>query len=421
MPTHTPDSTDRSRRRFASRGRLWGRLTASRRRIPANVRSLSWVSFANDLASEMLYPIVPLFLTITLGAPVAVLGLIEGIAEGVAVGLRGVAGRLSDLGAARRRPWIAAGYGASAAARPIVAAAPAWGYVLAGRLVDRAGKAARTAPRDALIRDSTPPEAVGAAFGYHRALDTAGAVVGPLVAVGLLTVGFSLRGVIWLAVLPGAVAALLVFRVREASRRSPSETEGTGAGRPAMPRAFWTVLAIWVVFSLGNSSDVFLILRAENLGVGTTLTVLAYALYNLVYASLAWPFGALSDRVPRPAVVAAGLAVFVLVYLGFALAPGSWAIWPLFVVYGIYIAATEGVARAWVADYAPEGAVGTAYGLFAAASGGALLVASVVAGVLWSQVGPAAPFVLGAAAATVALFFLIVFLGSGSANRRPSV
>jgi MFS family permease len=421
MAAHRPDSTDQGGRGLAKGCRLWGRLAAAQRRIPANVRSLSWVSFTNDLASEMLYPIVPLFLTITLGAPVAVLGLIEGIAEGVAVGLRGVAGRLSDLGAARRRPWIAAGYGASAAARPIVAAAPAWGFVLAGRLVDRAGKAARTAPRDALIRDSTPHQLVGAAFGYHRALDTAGAVVGPLIAVGLLAVGFSLRGVLWLAVLPGAAAALLVFRVREASRRSPAEPVRSGAGRPALPRAFWMVLAIWMVFSLGNSSDVFLILRAENLGAGTTLTVLAYALYNLVYASLSWPLGALSDRVPRPAVVAGGLAVYVLVYIGFALASGPWAIWPLFVVYGVYIAATEGVARAWVADYAPEGAVGTAYGLFAAASGGALLVASVVAGVLWSQVGPAAPFVLGAVAATIALLFLVVFLGSVSASRRPSV
>lgn len=418
MTPHSPDRAGQSSRPLQKAPGPRARLAASRRRIPANVRSLSWVSFANDLASEMLYPIVPLFLTITLGAPVAVLGLIEGIAEGVAVGLRGVAGRLSDLGRGRRRPWIAAGYGASAVGRPIVAAAPAWGFVLAGRLVDRAGKAARTAPRDALIRDSTPHRLVGAAFGYHRALDTAGAVIGPLVAVGLLAAGLSMRGVLWLAVLPGAMAALLVLRVREASRRSPPEPARAGADRPALPRAFWMVLAIWVVFSLGNSSDVFLILRAENLGVGTTLTVLAYALYNLVYASLAWPFGALSDHVPRPAVVAAGLAVYVLVYLGFALASGPLAIWPLFVVYGIYIAATEGVARAWVADYAPEGAVGTAYGLFAAASGGALLVASVVAGVLWSQVGPAAPFAVGAAAAAVALLFLVVFLWSGSASRR---
>lgn len=396
-----------------------GCLATSRRRIPANVRSVSWVSFANDLASEMLYPIVPLFLTITLGAPVAVVGLIEGIAEGVAVGLRGVAGRLSDLGKARRRPWIAAGYGASAVGRPIIAAAPAWGFVLVGRLVDRLGKAARTAPRDALIRDSTPRALFGAAFGYHRALDTAGAVIGPLVAVGLLAVGLSLRSVLWVAVVPGAVALLLVLRVREASARSLLEPAGTETGVRALPRAFWIVLAIWVVFSLGNSSDVFLLLRAHDLGAGTTLAVLAYAAYNFVYASLSWPFGALSDRVPRPTVLAGGLTVFVLVYLGFALAPGPWAIWPLFVMYGVYIAATEGVARAWVADYAPEGAVGTAYGLFAAASGGALLVASVVAGVLWSQVAPAAPFVLGAASATLALFALIVFVGSGSA-RRPA-
>ena len=159
------------------------RIGRARRGLPENVRALGWVSFANDFASELMYPVLPLFLTITLGAPVAVLGLIEGIAEGVAVGLRGVAGWLSDRAGERRRPWIVAGYSLSALARPVIAAAPAWGYVLVGRLADRIGKAARTAPRDALISDSTPAELRGASFGYHRAMDTAGAVVGPLIAV----------------------------------------------------------------------------------------------------------------------------------------------------------------------------------------------------------------------------------------------
>ena len=387
-------------------GRL-GRVAKARRALPENVRALGWVSFANDLASELLYPIVPLFLTITLGAPVAVLGVIEGVAEGVAVGFRGAAGWLSDRAGGRRRPWINAGYAATAASRPLLAAAPAWGWVLGARLVDRLGKAARTAPRDALIRDSTPPALVGASFGYHRALDTAGAVVGPLVAVAFLAGGVSLRTVLWVAVVPGFATLLLLVRVREAPRARLAEAEARHGDVRALPRSFWLVLGVWVVFSVGNSSDVFILLRARDLGLGTTLVVLSYASYNLVYASLSWPLGALSDRVPRPAVLGGGLAVFGLVYLGFAVAPASWAVWPLLLVYGAYVAATEGVAKAWVADHAPGGAVGTAYGLFAAATGASLLVASVVAGLLWDHVSPAAPFALGAASAGLALLLML--------------
>ena len=387
------------------------------RRLPPNVRALGWVSFANDLASELVYPIVPLFLTTTLGAPVAVVGLIEGIAEGASVGLRGLSGWLSDRMGEKRKPWIVAGYGATAVSRPLLAAAPAWGWVLGARLVDRLGKASRTAPRDALIKDSTEPRLVGSAFGYHRALDTAGAVIGPLVAVAFLAAGSSLRTVLWIAVVPGFLTLLLVGRVREVRGRALAQ------GRPhreaqVLPRAFWIVLGIWVVFSLGNSSDVFIILRAQDLGLGTTLVVLAYAAYNLVYSTLSWPFGALSDRVPRQAVLAGGLAVFALVYLGFAYAPAGWAVWPLLIAYGVYIAATEGVARAWVADHAPSGAGGTAFGIFAAATGGALLVASIVAGLLWDHISPRAPFFFGACAALVALV-LLALAGVTGLTRAP--
>jgi MFS family permease len=359
---------------------------------------------------------VPLFLTATLGAPVAVLGLIEGISEGVAVGLRGTAGWLSDRLGRRRLPWVNGGYAASAVARPLLAAAPVWGWVLTARLIDRVGKAARTAPRDALIRDSTEPGLMGASFGYHRALDTAGAVVGPLVAAALLASGLSLRTALWIAVPPGFAALLLLRRAREVPQRTEDAAALGHAEARALPRAFWLVLAVWVVFSLGNSSDVFIILRAHDLGLSATLVVLAFALYNVVYAALSWPLGALSDRLPRPLVLGGGLAVFALVYVGFALASSAWAVWPLFAVYGIYIAATEGVARAWVADHAPAHAVGTAYGIFAAASGGSLLVASVVAGVLWSSVSPAAPFLMGAAAAVAALALMVATLRSYSRN-----
>ena len=381
------------------------RLRAQRRLLPENVRALGWVSFANDLASELAYPVVPLFLTITLGAPVAVVGLIEGIAEGIAVGLRGISGRLSDRAAHRRVPWIFSGYAVSAVARPVIAAAPTWGWVLGGRVADRLGKAARTAPRDALIKDSTPASLMGASFGYHRALDTAGAVVGPVIAVAVLASGGSLRSVLWLAVIPGFLTLLLLRRVHEKPAAAASPARVKPAAVP-MPRSFWFVLSVWVVFSLGNSSDVFLLLRSKELGLSSTLVILAYAFYNVVYSGLSWPLGALSDRVSRPLVLAAGLVVFALVYLGFAAASASWAVWPLFIVYGVYIAATEGVARAWVADHAPSGASGTAYGIFAAATGASLLFASVVAGLLWSHVSPSAPFVLGVVSAGLALLLL---------------
>jgi MFS family permease len=382
------------------------RVLAAQRALPRNVRALSWVSFANDAASELAYPVVPLFLTVTLGAPVAVVGLIEGIAEGIAVGLRGVAGWLSDRWGERRLPWVGWGYAGSTGGRVLLAAAPAWGWVLGGRVVDRLGKGARTAPRDALIRDSTPPDLLGSAFGYHRALDTAGAVVGPLTAVVLLTAGLSFRTVLWFAVVPGFIALLLLRAVREAPRRT--ETVATGGTR-SLPRAFWVVLGIWVVFSFGNSSDVFLLLRARNLGLGATLVVLAYSAYNVIYAGLSWPLGALSDRRRRETVLAGGLLVFALVYLGFALAPGGWAVWPLLALYGAYVAATDGVARAWVADRVPPGAaIGTAYGVFSAVTGAALLAASIAAGLLWSHVSPRAPFFLGAASAGIA-FVLVLF------------
>jgi MFS family permease len=388
----------------------------ARLELPRNVRALSWVSFANDAASELAYPVVPLFLTVTLGAPVAAVGLIEGVAEGIAVGLRGAAGWLSDRWGERRLPWVTGGYAGSAAGRVVVAAAPAWGWVLLGRVVDRLGKGARTAPRDALIRDSTPAPLLGSAFGYHRALDTAGAVVGPLVAVALLAAGLSFRSVLWFAVAPGIVALLLLRAVREAPR---AETEAAAPAEAGpLPRAFWVVVGIWVVFSLGNSSDVFLLLRAKELGLGTTLVVLAYALYNVVYSGLSWPLGAFSDRHRRELVLGGGLLVFGLVYLGFAVASSAWAVWPLLAVYGSYVAATDGVARAWLADQVPGRAIGTAYGIFSAATGAALLIASVTAGLLWSHVSPAAPFVLGASSAALAL--LLLLLSSPRLGRAPT-
>jgi len=381
------------------------------RRIPENVRAVSLVSLVNDLASELAYPVVPLFVTTVLGAPVAVLGVIEGIAEGAAVALGAASGWISDRAGGRRVPWIAGGYGLSAAARAIVAAAASWGGVLVGRLADRTGKALRTAPRDALIRDSSPPELVGTSFGFHRALDTVGASVGPLFAVLLLGAGLSLRDVLWISVVPGLLAVLLVRRVREA----PARPEAPHAA-PRLRHGFWWVVAAAVVFSLGNSSNAFLLLRASDLGLSATLVILAYALYNVVYAGFAWPLGSLSDRVPRAAVLAGGIVVYAFAYAGFALVSESWAVWPLFALYGLYVAATDGVVKAWVADHVEGPLAGTAYGIYSGLVGAALLIASVLGGVLWSQVGPAATFWVGAAFAVAAL----PIVGIASAVSRPA-
>ncbi len=373
------------------------------RRIPANVRAVSVVSLVNDLASELAYPVVPLFLTITLGAPVAVLGLIEGIAEGAAVALGAASGWISDRAGGRRVPWISAGYTVTAVSRAAVAAATQWGLVLVGRLADRTGKAVRTAPRDALIRDSSDPALIGASFGFHRALDTVGASIGPLVAVALLAEGVSLRNVLWISVLPGLLAVLLVRRVHEAAAR----LDGIDPA-PRLRRGYWPVVAAAVVFSLGNSSNAFLLLRAADLGLSATLVILAYALYNTVYALLAWPLGSLSDRVPRAAVLGGGIAVYALVYAGFAVASGSWAVWPLFALYGLYVAATDGVLKAWVADHVEGPMAGTAYGIYAGLVGAALLAASVVGGILWTTVSPEATFWAGAALALASLPLVVV-------------
>jgi MFS family permease len=368
------------------------------RRIPENVRAVSIVSLVNDLASELAYPVVPLFLATVLGAPIAVIGLIEGIAEGAAVGLGALSGWISDRSGGRRVPWITTGYTFSATARAVIAAATHWGLVLVGRVVDRVGKAIRTAPRDALIRDSSRSELVGASFGFHRALDTVGATIGPLVAVVLLAAGMDLREVLVLSVVPGLLAVLLVRRVHEAPARALEVHV-----EPRLRRGYWLVVAASVVFALGNSSNAFLLLRASNLGLSATLVILAYALYNAIYAGLAWPLGSLSDRVPRAWVLGGGIAVYVLVYAGFAAATETWTVWPLFALYGVYVAATDGVAKAWVADHVEGPLAGTAYGIYGGSVGVALLAASLLGGVLWSAVSPEATFWAGAALAAASL------------------
>jgi MFS family permease len=348
----------------------------------------------------MIYPVLPLFLTGTLGAPASVVGLIEGVAEGTASVGKAVSGRLADR--FRRKPLIALGYGISSLSKPLIALAHGWGLVLGARFTDRVGKGLRTSPRDALIAAETPPELRGAAFGFHRAMDTAGAVVGPLLGLGLYELlDHRLRPLFLAAAVPAFLSVALIAFVREhppppGARRPPS------VPLRALPRGYWRVVAFLALFGFANFSDALLILRADELGLGFVGIVLAYTLYNASYAALSYPAGALSDRVPRRLVFAGGLVAFAIAYLGLGLADSAGWVWPLLLVYGAYTALTDGVGKAWVADLLPAGALGTGLGLYQGLVGVSALSAGLWAGLAWGEDGHVPLLISGAIVAVLA-------------------
>jgi len=375
------------------------------RGLPRNVLVLSWVSFFQDAASELLYPIFPLFITVTLGAPASALGLIEGVAEGTASVGKALSGRLADR--FRRRPLIALGYGISSAAKPLIGLAGVWPVALGGRFVDRVGKGLRTSPRDALLAADTPPEIRGRAFGFHRAADTAGAVVGPLLGLALYEAfNHHLRPLFFLAALPAAISVVLIAFVRE---HPPAATLPTPS-RPAaaaLPRAYWRLVITLAIFGLANFSDALLILRAKELGLSFVSIIVVYALYNASYAALSLPAGIVSDRLPRRVVYGTGLVIFAVAYLGLGLVHSPSWVWVLLPVYGAYTALTDGVGKAWVADLLPARAMGTGLGLFQGITGGCALVASIWAGLAWNGNGRLPLQVSGAIVAALALLLLV--------------
>ncbi len=373
---------------------------------------LGIVSFLTDVSSEMVYPLVPLFLTSVLGAPLAAVGLIEGAAESAASLFKTVGGWASDRLRARR-PLILGGYALSAVAKPLLAAAYVWPVVLLVRFADRVGKGVRTAPRDALVADVTPPELRGRAFGFHRAADTFGAVAGPAVALALLAAtADDFRLIFILALIPAIAGVGLLAVVKERPPAASMEARPV-AGWRGLGAGFYTFLGISLLFALGNSSDAFLLLRAKDLGLSNAEVVLTYMLFNCVYAALAMPAGIISDRLGRRSVIAVGFGLFAIVYIGFALAGRGAAVWPLFAVYGAYMALTEGVGRAFVSDFVPSDRRATALGLYQGAMGAMVLLSSVVAGALWDLIDPAAPFFLGGATALLALVAMLALRPQG--------
>ncbi len=405
-----------------------------RESLPRNIWVVTLTSFLTDISSEMLINLLPLFLFSVLGVRTAFIGLIEGVAEAVSSLVKMTSGWLSDR-LRMRKPLAVLGYAVSTLAKPFLYVATSWGAVLGVRFADRIGKGLRTAPRDALIADSIPESRRGFAFGLHRAGDTAGAVVGIGLAIAIILV--SQRGaaelsretfqtVVLISIIPAVLAVItLAVGVQEikpgmgicAEQGSEpieeKKEEKTRGGLMSTNRFFRNYILIMALFTLGNSSDAFLILRAKTTGLSVVNILAMMMVFSLIYTIISVPAGALSDKVGRKRILMVGWALYVVVYIGFARASDGWHAWALMALYGVYYGLTEGVARAFVADLVPSHQRGTAYGILHAVIGLVALPASIIAGVLWQGIGawsgfgPGAPFLFGAGAAFLASVALV--------------
>lgn len=390
-----------------------------------NVTVAGFVSFFMDVSSEMIYPLVPLFLANVLGVNKSVIGLIEGIAESTASLLKVFSGWYSDrIG---NRKWLMAiGYGISTLSRPFVALATSWQQVLGSRFIDRFGKGVRTAPRDAIIAESADRTHLGRAFGFHRSMDTMGAVVGPAMAFFLLGV-FSndYRKVFWLSMIPGVIAVLLIiFFIKEKKRVGAQFIAPTGSiqtpavsDRPKLTLKYFDwrfkfFVLIATLFAIGNSSDVFLILRAQQLGVSTVLIPMVYLLFNLIYSLSSLPAGVAADRFGKKRVILLGFVLFAILYYGFGAASNTKAIWVLFGLYGLFMGLTEGIQKAFLATIIPRDFKATAFGVFNTIVGLAMFPASLIGGWLWDHVSPSATFYFGAITASLSALLFVIFIAA---------
>jgi len=376
-------------------------------KLKPQVILLGFVSLLNDSASEMIYPLLPVFLTVTLGATPFDVGLIEGVADAIASILKYYAGSWSDR-LTRRAPLISGGYALAAGSRAIIAAAVAWPWVLAARLIDRTGKGIRSAPRDALISDVTPVEQRGKAYGFHRALDHTGAIVGPLMAM-LFLQGFHLqmRTVFYIAVIPGFIAVLLLVTVLKEEPREPRVKSDTTAAPVPLPGRFWAALGAIALFSLANSSDAFLLLQANAGGVTTAMLPLLWAAHHVIKALFSTRAGSLSDRMDRRTLLVIGWLSYAAIYFAFPIAHSMTSFFVLFILYAIPFTLTEGAERAWISTMVPAEARGKSFGLYYLATGIFVLLGTLLFGALYERVSHAAAFSTGASIAVMAALFVI--------------
>jgi MFS family permease len=393
--------------------------------IKKNVFVLSLVSFFTDISSEMLYPIIPIFLRTVLGAPMTIVGIIEGIAESTASILKVVSGWLSDR-SGKRKPYVIYGYSLSTISKPLLAFATTWHFVLVARFLDRFGKGLRSSARDALIADSTEEKYRGKAFGFHQGMDTLGAVIGPLIALlALYLLDGKYRLIFLIAFIPALISVILL--VLFVSEKKGTKKDGLQFKYSDFSRDFKVFIFITLVFSIGNSSNAFLILRARDIfemsgGIPSIITsvfgtmavtaivILTYVVFNITYSLASMPAGILSDKIGRRNVMVGGFLIFSCVYFGFARANEGYLVWILFAIYGFYMAMTEGVSKAYVVDLVSPDKRGTAIGLYYTATGLFALASSVIAGLLWDSVGPGAPFLFGSFAALTAAVMMVVLL-----------
>jgi MFS family permease len=389
--------------------------------LPRPVWYLGLASLFNDTASEAAYPLLPVFLTQVLGASAVSLGIVEGVAEAANSLLKVLSGYVSDRWR-RRRPIVIGGYSLAAAVKPLIAVVASWPQVLVIRFLDRVGKGIRGAPRDAMLADCATPETRGKIFGFHRAMDHVGAVVGPLLATAfLLAYPGRYRTLFTLTIVPGLIAVGLLFKVREpasearggsAPARSPigGKLGDSVANWRSLPRGYYRFLWVLLLFTLGNSTDAFLLLRLNEVGIGVAFIPLLWALLHVGKAGVSLVGGAQSDRLGRRVVIGGGWAIYALVYGGFALARSTWALVTWFLIYSVYYGLSEGTEKALIADLAPPDVRGTAFGIYNAVLGIGSLAASVLFGVIWKLAGAPVAFAVGAAlalSATLLLFLTI--------------